>query len=293
MKTMLQNYLNSLRVYDMSQYTISCYENRLNKFINYKQIESLDDFLNIRLDDLEGYLSYLGEIGNCASTKQNEITAINSFCEYLVNHDYMETNPCSKLKRIKIEQKEQTYLTDEESLKMIDISNTGCKRTSAIIALCLQCGLRVSEVINLQKENIYLENGKWNIHIVKAKGKKDRIVYLDEYTKSLIDDYMSIRKNDNEYDNVFISNQNTPMNADAFNRKLKDVCKKTGIEKNITVHSLRRTMATRLNDKDVPLTYIQKILGHANYSTTLGYIKVDKEKVAERVIRASLHPVTI
>lgn len=281
MREELNDYTKTLvNAYDMSQDTKNAYYSRINDFFNYVEGKGIKNIKEISLSTMEDYLSYLTQVGNSASTKSNKITAINSYFNYLLAHDKVEFNPCANLKSIKVPMKIQTYLTVEESLDMIN--NCKNKRTKAIVALCLQCGLRSSEIVNLQVSDVYEEREKWIVLVRDGKGKKDRLLYLDNDTKNIIFDYLEVRK-DSDLNNLFISDQKTAMNPNSINRTLKNVAKVCGIDKNVTVHTLRRSLATRLNDAGHPVTYIQKVLGHNHYTTTLRYIYTNDDKIYDMV----------
>ena len=143
-------------------------------------------------------------------------------------------------------------------------------------------GLRVSELVKLEYSNIDFEN---SIIRVKGKGKKDRIVPLGEiasyYLKTYINDYRSKLLNKNNYDEIFLNNHGKPITRQGFNFILENIRRETGIEKELTPHTLRHSFATHLLEGGADIRSIQEMLGHENISTTNIYTTVVNKVLRE------------
>jgi len=259
----LERFLKGL----ISPRTRQDYEININKFLEFKNINNIEEFKNLSIDDVEDWSLSLKENGNSQNTRRVRLAALASFCDYLIERDVITKNIARPLiKKLKIDTKQQSYLTAGEVVKML--SKARNKRTYAIMMVAVNTGIRVSELINLKLEDYKVDK----LEIVNGKGGKSRVVYLNETTKKALDDYIAIRKQSN-YKNLFISDKCTPMQIGALNVTLKNLVSRANINKNISMHSLRRSLATDLYANGVDLIGISNILGHSAISNTQLYIK--------------------
>lgn len=259
----LERFLKGL----ISPRTRQDYGININKFLEFKGINTIEEFTSLTIDDIEDWSLSLKDDGNSQNTRRVKLAAIASFCDYLIERDLMNKNIVKPLiKKLKIDTKEQSYLTAGEVVKML--SKAKNKRTYAIMMVAVNTGIRVSELINLKLENYKTDR----LEIVNGKGGKSRVVFLNETTKQALDDYILVRKESN-YDNLFISDYSTPMQIGALNASLKTLVRKANVNKNISMHSLRRSLATDLYANGVDLIGISNILGHSAISNTQLYIK--------------------
>jgi len=149
------------------------------------------------------------------------------------------------------------------------IAETENSKYRLMISLGYACGLRVSEVVNLQVDDLDIE--ELVIHIKEAKGKKDRISILPEKLQNDLRNLVA-GKNGGEY--LFISNRDGKLTTTSLQKTFRKSLLKTGIKKAATFHSLRHSFATHLLENGVDVRYVQELLGHANIATTQIYTKV-------------------
>ena len=145
----------------------------------------------------------------------------------------------------------------------------------AIIDLLYSTGIRVGELVNLNKEDIDFENREC---IVIGKGNKERTVYFDAKTKLHLMNYLKIRKDNNTALFVSLDKPYDRLNISGVEVRLRKLGRSLGLEK-IHPHKFRRSMATRAIDKGMPIEQVQQLLGHNQIDTTMCYAKVMDENV--------------
>ncbi len=259
----LERFLSGLN----SPMTKKYYEININSFMKFKNISTIDDIKNLTIDDVEDWSLYLKDNNNSQNSRRIKLAAISSFYDYLMDRDIVAKNIAKPLiKKLKVDTKEQSFLTAPEVVSILKVITN--YREYAMIMLMVNTAVRVSELINIKLSD-YKDD---KIVIVNGKGNKDRIVYLNERTKESIDDYIKRRKN-SQYDNLFISDQCTPLNVVSINKTIKKLVRKANINKDISAHSMRRTCCTGLYRDGVDIVTLKNIMGHENISTTDRYIK--------------------
>ena len=234
-------------------------------------------------EDVLNYISFLRENLNEKSINRH-ISSLKSFYLYLLDMNYIKINPLEDISILKVKKSLPKYLSIEEVDKLLNIKlNTAFDyRNKAMLEVIYGTGLRVSELVKLEYSNIDFEN---SIIRVKGKGKKDRIVPLGEiasyYLKTYINDYRSKLLNKNNYDEIFLNNHGKPITRQGFNFILENIRKETGIEKELTPHTLRHSFATHLLEGGADIRSIQEMLGHENISTTNIYTTVVNKVLRE------------
>lgn len=247
----------------------------LKWFNNDVRITTKEDILN--------YISFLR--GNLNEKSINRhISSLKSFYSYLADMNYISINPLEDISILKVKKTLPKYLSTEEVDKLLNIKlNTAFDyRNKAMLEVIYGTGLRVSELVKLEYSNIDFEN---SIIRVKGKGKKDRVVPLGEiasyYLKIYINDYRSKLLNKNNYDEIFLNNHGKPITRQGFNFILENIRRETGIEKELTPHTLRHSFATHLLEGGADIRSIQEMLGHENISTTNIYTTVVNKVLRE------------
>lgn len=247
----------------------------LKWFNNDVRITTKEDILN--------YISFLR--GNLNEKSINRhISSLKSFYSYLADMNYISINPLEDISILKVKKTLPKYLSTEEVDKLLNIKlNTAFDyRNKAMLEVIYGTGLRVSELVKLEYSNIDFEN---SIVRVKGKGKKDRIVPLGEiasyYLKIYINDYRKKLLNKNNYNEIFLNNHGRPITRQGFNFILENIRRETGIEKELTPHTLRHSFATHLLEGGADIRSIQEMLGHENISTTNIYTTVVNKVLRE------------
>nr|WP_317818628.1 tyrosine recombinase XerC [Clostridium tetani] len=281
-------YLNTVK--GMSPNTIKGYKSDLNMFFKFLlcnkkvsiDIEQItDNFIsNIQLQDLHNFVKYLEvERGNGANARSRKISSLKSFFEYLLKMERIKNNPTINLEMPEIKKENPTYLTLKQCQKLLNAIDGDFKeRDYCIITLFLNCGLRISELIKIDLDDI-----QDDILTVTGKGNKQRSIPLNDMCMNAIKDYLKIRnKNINKIKDVealFLSKNYTRISTSGVSNTIKKHMKKAKLNPDkYTPHKLRHSAATlMLKHGNVDIRSIQEILGHKSVSTTQIYAHVDDE----------------
>ena len=193
----------------------------------------------------------------------------------------IEVNPCETISSPKLQKKLPVTLNEEEIEKLLNFKpNTALEhRNKSMIELMYACGLRVSELVNLEVNDINLTD---NYVRIFGKGKKERIVPMADITTNILKEYITVYRGAllKGYltDKVFISSYGKGITRQGFFKILKEIAKERGIEKNFSPHTLRHSFATHLLEHGADLRSIGEMLGHENIKTTQIYTHLSNNK---------------
>ena len=269
-------------IHTLRNYRIDLLE--LEKFFKKK------DLKNITHIDLRIFLATLKE-RNCAKrTIVRKLAAIRSFFKFLFREKIIPFNVSSVLFTPKIEKKLPKFLDQDSIIKLIMapcLDNILGLRDKAILEVLYSTGIRVSELVGLNKEDINFEQG---VIKVKGKGKKERIALLGEKAKISIIEYINQRENKyNINTNIIFLNKNNNRLTDRSVRRIIDkYILKSSIAQKISPHSIRHSFATHLLNNGADLRSIQELLGHKNLSTTQIYTHLGTKRIKQ--IYSDAHP---
>lgn len=230
---------------------------------------------------------YKGEDGReISKTTQNyHLIALRTFLKYMARRDVNTLAP-EKIELATSKRPQVSYLTTEEVVALFKAANTSTPaglRDRAILELLFSTGLRVSELVNLNRDSINLDKGEFSI---RGKGQKDRPVYLSDSAKAAILNYLKSRKDNSEPLFVQTSKSKNPddlkrLTPRTIQRIVETYRVKAGITKHVTPHTLRHSFATDLLGNGADLRSVQTMLGHANISTTQIYTHVTDPQLKE------------
>jgi len=221
------------------------------------------------------------------------ISGLKSFFNYLVFEDYRSDNPMDLIESPKIGRKLPDTLSEEEINKLIqaiDLSKAEGERNRAMLETLYGCGLRVSELINLQISDLYFEE---DFIKVTGKGDKQRFVPISSINKKYINIYkkeirvhQSVQKG---FDDIlFLNRRGKQLTRAMVFTIIKQLAEKIGLKKNISPHTFRHSFATHLLENGADLRAIQQMLGHESITTTEVYMHVDRTHLAE--VMYKFHP---
>ena len=263
-------YLSSKKLEGVSDMTIKLYANRLRLFFEHVRRVPQDVCTNeIRLF-LAEYQMRRG-ISDRSLDKFRQI--LNGFFDWCQNEEYITKNPCKTIKEIKWETEPRRSLTRMQLEKVRRSCET--KRDLAIVDVLYSTGCRVSELVNMRFTD--MDTNKGTIEII-GKGKKHNTVYLNDSAKLSLEEYLKERKGDSEY--LFISEYRpyNKLSTRSVEAMFRDMSKKLNIK--LTPHILRHTSATLALQSGMPITQVQKMLGHSSVNTTQIYAETSQEDVA-------------
>ena len=265
----LKLFIDSKRIEGCSERSLKYYQTTLKSA--FKNITK--NYLVIETEDVRKYLSEYKQKSNASKiTIDNVRRVISSFFAWLESEDYILKSPMRRIHKVKTGKVVKETYSDE----MIELmrQNTACLRDLVIIDFLFSTGMRVGEIVKLNKSDLDLEAKEC---IVIGKGNKQRKVYFDARTKLEIKQYLSLRKDNEKALFVSLFKPFKRLEISGIEIALRKIGKKLNIK--IHPHKFRRTLATKAIDKGMPIEQVQKMLGHAKIDTTLEYAMVDENNV--------------
>ena len=302
-----------------SQLTISEYYLDLRMFLRFMKLMRNDMPISTKLEDIDikdidlnfirdietsdifDFLSYLSndravnpdspapDYGIAASSRARKLSAIKSFYKYLtVRTKQLQENPVADLEYPKLRKSLPKYLTMEQSAALLQsVSGQNEKRDYAILMLFLNCGIRRSELVNLNLTDVYEDR----IRVV-GKGNKERFVYFGSACRKAIDAYLAERNKKELSDNraLFGSRDNNRISVTAVHRLVKKALLQAGLDSTqFSAHKLRHTAATMMLSGGVDVKTVQEVLGHENHNTPQIYTHIE---TTELKIAAEANPLS-
>jgi tyrosine recombinase xerD len=291
----IENYANYLRFEkNASENTIEAYVSDLQKLQDFAEQNLMNITpITILYEHLQEFLYQVSKINYSERTQARWISSIKGFFSFLLEDELREDNPSALLETPKL----GLYLPDTLSLEEIEklISATEentdlAKRNRCMIEVLYGCGLRVSELTELQISNI---NFKENYLKIQGKGDKVRFVPLADYTADFIKNYINnIRSkqkiNPKHSDILFLNSRGAQISRQMVFLIIKEIVRKAGIQKNISPHTFRHSFATHLLQNGADLRFIQEMLGHSSITTTEIYTHLNTEELHETILK--YHP---
>ena len=250
----------------------------------------------VTLTDVYSYMSYLSrdrqihhnsrrsEYGLSAASRARKIATLRSFFNYLTSKAHLlEENPIKDIDSPKLMKTLPKYLTLEESMELLDaVDGDHRERDYCILTLFLNCGLRISELIGINRNDIQDDALR-----IRGKGNKTRIVYLNEACRAAIDTYLAVRRPIVGRDDqaLFLSSRDQRISRSAVHALVKKHLGAAGLDSSqYSSHKLRHTAATLMLQNGVDVRAVQEVLGHEHLNTTEIYTHIDNEalRVASR-----------
>lgn len=281
-----------------SKQTVKNYKHYLKRFNEW-----LDQYVGknvpphqIDVDKIQKYRLYLNRLKSfngkelSKKTQNYHIIALRAFLKYLARMD-IESLSSEKVELAKIPQRTVEFLTREEIEKLLetcDTENIKGVRARAILEVLFSTGLRVSELVNLNINQVDLVKREF---MVIGKGSKPRIVFLSERATLFLEKYLGMR--DDNYKPLIINLKNNSKSADDFlgeNRRLSSVsveeivrlhARLAGIIKKVTPHTLRHSFATNILQNGADLRSVQEMLGHSSITTTQVYTHITNKHLRD------------
>lgn len=267
---LLNLFLTAKEVEGCSPKTIAYYEATLRRMSaslakGYTQVES---------DDLRRYLNdYEISRGSSKVTIDNIRRIMSSFFSWLEDEDYIVKSPVRRIRRVKTVQVTKEVLSDEE----LEILRDTCesKRDLAIVDLLASTGMRIGELVRLDRKDVNLHEREC---LVMGKGNKQRPVYFDARAKLHLTEYLTSRIDKNPALFVALDSSARRVTVGGVELRLRDLGRSAGVNR-VHPHKFRRTLATHAIDKGMPIEQVQKLLGHAKIDTTMHYAMVNQSNV--------------
>ena len=289
-KSTLRGYMDYLALEKgLSENSIDAYKRDVTQFAEFL----LGDF-NISVPNtfkakhIEKYISHMYDLGLASNSQARIISGIRSFCKYMRIEKLMDSDPLELISTPKLSRKLPDVLTVEdieEIISAVDMSKKEGVRNRAILEVLYSCGLRVSELINLQISRLDMFD---NLVRVVGKGNKERIVPIGSQACEAITDYLDqyrahLSVNDGHEDTLFLGRYGRGLTRQMIFTVLKNTTLRAGIKKKISPHTFRHSFATHLVEHGADLRAVQEMLGHAQITTTEIYTHLDKRYLQDQV----------
>ena len=288
----LENYLTYLEIErGLSPGTVIGYRQDLKlleRFLKQKIFQNQDWFFaDIKSSHLRSFLRYAyKERENGTAALNRKIAAITGFFKFLSREpEYsLKENPALNLTRRKVEKKLPQYLNLQEAEKLLKTIRETSKfpeRDYAVFALFLQTGCRLSELAELEMDQLHLLEGYIRF---RGKGAKERTVPLAETTKKALDKWLEIREPREKTKRVFLNRYGAPLGKRGIQTNLKRFLKNADLNRpGLSVHKLRHTCLTLLLKSGVNIKALKEIAGHTSISTTEIYTHISGEEIIENM----------
>ena len=274
----------------LSDNTLQSYKRDLKQFKNYLD-ENGKNYNKLEQKEIKEYIEYLQNVGKKPSTISRCIASIRSFYQYELKNKKVKQDPTDNIQSPKIEKRVPSVLTSNEvALLLEQPSNVDLKgiRDKAMLEFAYATGMRVTEIISLNIEDVNLEEG----FVVCTNGNKKRNIPLGTMSLKALKEYIKnardiIIKNDNEKA-LFVNINGKRLTRQGFWKIIKYYKEQAHITKDITPHVLRHSFATHLLQNGADLKAIQTMLGHSDISSTQVYMQFQDESLKK--VYKNAHP---
>lgn len=281
-----ENYLKNVRKYSLN--TINSYISDINIFLEYLHIQKLN-YKDVNHEVIRSYLKYLDEKKYKNSSINRILSSLNDYYNYLTKCKVTKYNYFEDINRPRKEKRLPNFINYSEYMSLLAIvekeENEFLKaRNLLLLEILFDTGLRVSEAVNIEINNI---NKKEQSIKVLGKGNKERIVYYGDYAKNYLEDYLNLRRNinivDKEY--LFLNKNYTRLTRRGVEYLISDISKKALLRQKISPHTLRHSFATEMLNNGCDIRSVQELLGHKSLSTTGIYTHVTNEVVRQEYLK--------
>ena len=267
------------------------YERDLKKFKEYFEKQGICSVQEVSETSLNSYILFLEKEGKAASTMSRYIASLKGFFEFCLKKGIIPKDPAERMKPPKVEKKFPQILTISETQRLLEGPDTKSDkgiRDRAMLELLYATGIRVSELISLKTEDVNLPME----YIVCHEKAKDRIIPFGNAAKEALTVYLEkTRANmigDGESEFLFVNCSGKAMSRQGFWKLIKYYAEKAGIEKEITPHTFRHSFAAHLLENGADVHAVQKMMGHADVSSTQMYIEMQAGNM--RDVYKKFHP---
>jgi integrase/recombinase XerC len=293
MQEVFNKYINYLEVErNASPYTVRNYTTDLLDFFQFLRTKEIGSLKEVDKHTLRDYLAHLMEQGLVKASIARKLSAIRSFYRYLLREEIISTSPVASTFSPKLDKRLPSFLTLEEMERLLevpDLSTPQGRRDRALLELLYASGLRVSELVSVNVEQVNLDSREIRVW---GKGSKERMVLVGEPAVRALSAYLSQGRpkllGKKRSDALFLNRYGERLPERRVQRILQKYANIAGIDKGVHPHMLRHTFATHLLDGGADLRVVQELLGHANLSSTQIYTHVTKAQA--RKVYLSAHP---
>jgi len=293
----IADFLKSLEAKGYSENTLKVYRSDLKRFRKFLEGQDFKGWVDVTRSELVSYAQSLllpqgkKKIFWSAATRNRHLTTLRSLFRYLVKVGVVLSNPASELEGFRSQMKLPRVPTHQEVLKFLasfDVSTPLGLRDRCIMEMFYSCGPRLSELLNLDLQDLCFS--KKTLHIRQGKYGRDRLLPMLSEVEKLLLEYLerSRPKLKGESPALFLSSLGQRLSPQALSETFQRHNHKAKVPVKVTAHTLRHCCATHLLKEKVSLRHIQVLLGHQNLSTTQVYTKVEISDL-QKIVREH-HP---
>ena len=267
----------------LSKYTRDAYHRDLNYLQNYCIKKNIKKWSSLKSQQLRDFISDRHRKGISGRTLQRNLSSIRTFYRYLCKIDVVSINPAEGIITPKSARKLPKLLDVDQTFQLLEIKENDVLaiRDKAIIELIYSSGLRLTEVISLNINDIDFID---RVLTVIGKGKKARNLPIGKFAIQAIDDWLKSRQKlvkNNKERALFISNRGNRISPRSVQERIKRWAVKQGLSGNVHPHMLRHSFASHILESSGDLRAVQELLGHADISTTQVYTHLDFQHLAQ------------
>lgn len=259
----------------LSNNTLQSYNRDINQYKEYLEKNNIN-YLKVDNEQINTYMKYLQDIGKKTSTISRNLASIRSFYQYLIRIKKIKHDPTENIQSPKVEKRIPSVLTSQEvellldQPKDVDLKGT---RDKAMLEVAYATGMRVTEIISLNVEDVHMEEG----YVTCKNAGKQRNIPLGSISikalKEYIDEARPIMIKDENETALFVNVNGKRLTRQGFWKIVKFYKEQAHITKDITPHVLRHSFATHLLQNGADLKAIQTMLGHSDISSTQVYMQ--------------------
>ncbi|MDE5970619.1 MAG: site-specific tyrosine recombinase XerD [Muribaculaceae bacterium] len=271
----------------LSDNTRESYLFDISKFLDFLKREN-QRLRSVTDQSLQAFVADLHDLGIAPRSQARIISGLKSFFKYLKAENYIDEDPTLNLESPQMGRHLPEVLTVEQIdmlIDEIDKSTPEGRRNNAIIEVMYGCGLRVSELVNLEINKLYFDEG---YIVVTGKGSKERIVPISDVAIDLVKEYMTERAQldvvAGEENVLFLNRRGHRLTRQMIFTIIKRLARQAGITKEISPHTLRHSFATHLLEGGANLRAIQQMLGHESIATTEIYLHLDTSNLRREIL---------
>ena len=286
METHFHDFLTMLRVErNVSNHTMDAYKRDINQYLMYLDDIDIKNLSDVKSTHIRDYIRVLSDGGMAPTSISRIISSIRTYYRFLSSENILDENPVLLINNPKLPKKLPDVLSEKEIsliINAIQESSQFYQRDKAIIELLYSCGIRVTELCNIEMSNLFIDE---DLIRVMGKGNKERLLPLGLRSKKYLDDYIKhsrnshIKKSGSSF--VFVSRNGNQLTRAMINIILNKWTQVSGLKKSVSPHKLRHSFATHLLEGGADLRFVQALLGHSDISTTQIYTHIDKHYLKE------------
>lgn len=266
----------------LSPHTLENYRRDLDSLVAYCNAQSIAAWQQLQPAQVRGWAAQLHRRGLSGRSVQRSLSALRSFCRYLIDQGHLHNNPAQDVRAPKSPRRLPHSLDIDAVQSLLDAAtdNWLSQRDVTMMELMYSCGLRLAELVNLDLDQVDLRSAEAR---VLGKGSKTRIVPVGRKALDALQSWLPVRaQHGRDGENaLFINRRGTRLSARSVQQRFRQRGLQTGFDSRLHPHALRHSFATHMLESSGDLRAVQELLGHANLSTTQVYTHLDFQHLAQ------------